>query len=103
MVEAGATRYLPVPPSSPFGAPDTEAAEWHGVIRPGQLLLLYTDGVIDDRGMGAEASMDRLARIVAAGEVEPQSVCQRVIDGLTTERVDDVALLALAVDPIAPS
>lgn len=103
MVEAGATRYLPVPPISPFGAPETEGAEWHGVIRPGQLLLLYTDGVIDDGGIGADASMERLARIVAAGEVEPQSVCQRVIDGLTTERVDDVALLALALDPTAPS
>jgi GAF domain-containing protein len=100
MVEAGEARYLPVAPASPFGAPDTDAAEWRGLIRPGQLLLLYTDGVIDDRGIGAEASMDRLARIVVDGEVEPQAVCQRVIEALTTERVDDVALLALALDPV---
>jgi GAF domain-containing protein len=99
MVEAGGTRYLPVAPASPLGAPETEVAEWHGLIRPGQLLLLYTDGVIDDRGIGAEASMDRLARIVADGEVEPQAVCQRVIEALATERVDDVALLALTLDP----
>jgi hypothetical protein len=62
--------------------------------------LLYTDGVIDDRGIGAEASMDRLAGIVANGEADPQAVCQRVIEGLTTERVDDVALLALALDTV---
>ncbi|HEX4243951.1 MAG TPA: GAF domain-containing protein [Acidimicrobiales bacterium] len=103
MIEAGASHYLPVPPASPFGAPETETGEWHGVIRPGQSLLIYTDGVIDDRGVGAQASMDRLARIVAAGDVEPQAVCQRVIDGLTTERVDDVALLALALEPLTPS
>lgn len=100
MVESGRARYLPVAPASPFGAPDTDAAELHGLIRPGQLLLLYTDGVIDDRRIGAEASMDRLAHIVVDGEVEPQAVCQRVIEALTTERVDDVALLALALDPV---
>ncbi|HEX4217323.1 MAG TPA: GAF domain-containing protein [Acidimicrobiales bacterium] len=98
MVEGGAAWYLPVAPVSPLGAPLTDAAEWHGQIRPGQLLLLYTDGVIDDRGIGPEASMDRLAAIVANGKADPQSVCQRVIEGLTTERVDDVALLALTLD-----
>ncbi len=92
-------RYLPVMPASPFGAPETVATEWHGRIDPGQVLLLYTDGVVDDRRAGAEVSMDRLARTVADGDVEPQAVCQRVIEGLTTERADDVALLALAVDP----
>jgi serine phosphatase RsbU (regulator of sigma subunit) len=99
MVGAEGARYLPVKPASPFGAPETVATEWHGRIEPGQVLLLYTDGVVDDRGAGAEVSMDRLARTVADGEVEPQAVCQRVIEALTTERVDDVALLALAVDP----
>jgi serine/threonine-protein kinase RsbW len=99
MVGAEGARYLPVKPASPFGAPETVATEWHGRIDPGEVLLLYTDGVVDDRGAGAEVSMDRLARTVADGEVEPQAVCQRVIEALTTERVDDVALLALAVDP----
>ncbi len=101
MLESGSARYLPVAPTSPFGAPETEAAEWKGRIRPGQLLLLYTDGVIDDRGIGAEASMERLAGIVADGEADPQAVCQRVIEGLTTERFDDVALLAVALDTVA--
>ncbi len=100
MVGPAGSRYLPVKPASPFGAPETAATEWHGRIDPGQVLLLYTDGVVDDRGVGAEASMDRLAHTVADGEVEPQAVCQRVIEALTTERVDDVALLALAVDPL---
>jgi GAF domain-containing protein len=99
MVEAGATRFVPVTPASPFGAPETEATEWNGVLGPGQVLLLYTDGVIDERRIGVDASMVRLAHIVADGEVEPQAVCQRVIETLT-ERVDDVALLALAMDPV---
>ncbi|MDQ1361094.1 MAG: hypothetical protein QOJ44_1471 [Acidimicrobiaceae bacterium] len=103
MAEAGGARYLPVRPGTPFGAPETEATQWRGHLRPGQVLLLYTDGVIDDRGVGAEVSMDRLARAVADGEVQPQEVCQRVIDALTMERVDDVALLALAVDPVPHS
>jgi serine/threonine-protein kinase RsbW len=92
LIESGRAEYLPVTPTTPLGAPETVANDWEGRLEPGQVLLLYTDGVVDQRsGRG----MDRLAREAAAGEVHPAAVCERVIAMLPRRRLDDVALLAL--------
>jgi serine/threonine-protein kinase RsbW len=88
-------RYLPVVPSTPLGAPATEAANWQGTLRPDQTLLLYTDGALDERHGGSTNNMDRLARVAAGGNLHPSAVCQRILETLPIDRSDDVALLAL--------
>jgi GAF domain-containing protein len=99
LVEPGSASFIPVSPAKPFGSKASQAEDWMGTLGADQLLVLYTDGAIDEREAGPQASMDRLADIAAAcGTTDPQVVCEHIIDALPFERLDDVALLALRFD-----
>ena len=101
VIERGATRYLPVIPSTPLGVRGPEPINWHGTLRSDQVLLLYTDGAIDERQKGCDESMDELAHAAEAAIVDGvdlRVVCDRVVELLSPNRVDDVALLALKLD-----
>jgi serine/threonine-protein kinase RsbW len=96
----GSARFLPVAPSTPLGAPAAPATEWVGTLAPGQVLLLYTDGVLDSRSADPDTSgMERLAGVAGGGEISPVDVCDRVIGALPQHRIDDVALLAFRLVP----
>jgi GAF domain-containing protein len=93
----GAT-FLPVPPGPPLGVDAARAEAWRGRIEPGQVLLAYTDGAVDERAAGSDRSMAHLAEVAADGERTPVAVCDRVVAGIASERRDDVALLALSIE-----
>ena len=99
LVGADGTRFLPVEPSPPLGMSGPPPLMWEGVLDARQVLLAYTDGAIDERSAGSEASMARLAAVAAAGVLTPASVCDRVVSVLDPDRADDVALLALSRSP----
>jgi serine/threonine-protein kinase RsbW len=93
--EDGVARFLPVVPGTPLGAAATDAVNWQGTLRRGEMLLLYTDGVLDERHASSPSNMDHLAEVAARGDLHPDAVCQRIVDMLPGDRTDDVALLAL--------
>ncbi len=92
------TRFLPVLPGPPLGMDAPPATEWRGRLAEGQVLLGYTDGAIDERGIGSDESMSKLRLVASDGDVTPLTVCDRVVEATTADRADDVALLALALD-----
>lgn len=92
----GAATYLPLVPGPPFGIEAPPASEWRRALAPGQVLLGYTDGAVDERGAGSAASMERLAVVAARGQVDPAAVCDRVVAAISHTRADDVALMALS-------
>ena len=98
LIEAGSAHFLPVPPSPPLGAPSSRASNWEGRLERGQVLLLYTDGVLDERSLDGSGGMEQLARVAAGGDPQPQSVCERVARMLPSRRSDDVTLMALRLD-----
>ena len=98
LVARGMTYFLPVPPTTPLGAPASRVRQWSGTLKPGEVLLLYTDGAIDERSSGSEASMERLAKVASDGQLDPTSVCTRIVELLDEDRIDDVALLAVSLD-----
>jgi serine/threonine-protein kinase RsbW len=93
-------QYIPVVPSGPLGTTATkqEAVDWRGRLEPGQTLLLFTDGVIDEREIGAETSMERLADVASDGELSPAAICDRLVRMLPEDRIDDAAMMALQIE-----
>lgn len=99
LVEAGQASFLPVMPTAPLGAPAGPERSWTGTLGPGQVLVLYTDGAIEERALGIDAGRERLVAAAAAGPARPDAVCDRIIASLHADRADDVALLALGRRP----
>jgi PAS domain S-box-containing protein len=71
---------------------------------PGELLLLYTDGVVELRGEDATAGERRLREVLAAHAGEPAAAVVEAVARMAVERQageprDDIALLALRVAP----
>jgi len=93
--------FLPVEPDAPLGAPGAEVDDWHGTLEAHDVVLLYTDGAIDERNAGSEQSMADLAAAVARRAADPATACDLVVDMLDVDRADDVALLAVQFDPVS--
>ena len=90
--------FLDVRPGPPLGAPAAATPTWRGTLAGNGALLLYTDGLIENRTVELEPGMRHLAE-TAAGVTDPELLCDKVLATLATEPRDDVALLALARRP----
>jgi serine/threonine-protein kinase RsbW len=95
LVGEDGARYLDVTPTPPLGVESAAAVETQFTLHEGPVLVCYTDGAIDERVIGSEASMQRLAAVAAGeGAVRPGPVLDRVVAMLDPKRLDDVALVA---------
>jgi PAS domain S-box-containing protein len=73
------------------------------VLEAGSLVLLYSDGLIERRGELLGDGLERLALAGSALVAEPiESVCDRLVEalGVDSSRADDIALLALRLEPV---
>ncbi|MBX6371921.1 MAG: SpoIIE family protein phosphatase [Acidothermus sp.] len=97
VVEGQDSWFIPVEPSPPFGTPGGGASSWRGVLRPGALVVFYTDGLVEDRHFDIDDGMRRLSDIVLAHAGEhPATLADHILAGLLgEERGDDVAVLVL--------
>ncbi|MGH9039656.1 MAG: PP2C family protein-serine/threonine phosphatase [Acidimicrobiia bacterium] len=66
-------------------------------LESGAVLVLYTDGLVEDRRRSLDAGLEELATTLAGPVVDAPEVCDRIIGTLLADRLqeDDVALLAL--------
>lgn len=111
----GAARYLPPTGSGPLGTGSATAVK-SADLEPGEVLLLYSDGLIEQPGRSLEAGLARLAEVAgdAAADRTPRAdvdaspadrVCRLTVELLTRVSYgDDVTLLAaqrLAAAPAA--
>ncbi|MFF0779085.1 SpoIIE family protein phosphatase [Streptomyces sp. NPDC003720] len=94
-----------VPASAPLGLGGYpfETAELY--LPEGAQLLLYTDGLVEDRGQDIDVGMERLRRALdGAGDRSPEETCRTVIDTLKpAHSSDDIALLAARTRRFPPS
>ncbi|SCL48991.1 SpoIIE family protein phosphatase [Micromonospora peucetia] len=81
----------------PIGAiPDTTYRTVEGELAAGSRLLLYTDGLIEDRQLGIDAALARLRQDAATPGEHVTDLIDAVVEGVVGRPLrDDVAVLAL--------
>jgi anti-sigma regulatory factor (Ser/Thr protein kinase)/GAF domain-containing protein len=88
---------LNIAPAAPLGAvPYGSCGEVEVPLGPGEMLMLYTDGLVERPGIPLTDSIDAL-RGVAGGAPSPEDLCRRAFDELVPAGGprDDVAIVVL--------
>lgn len=94
----GTTRYLDDIGSPPIAVfDDPEFADNSDVLAPGDLLMLFTDGLVERRDEDIDRGLARLAEAVAGVEPGAEAIDAIIAPLLDTDRRDDVAVLVLRV------
>ena len=80
---------------------EVEYEEWHGTLRAGSTVVLYTDGLVERRDRGLDEGLALLADAAAGAAGKPGEFVDELVAALlgTEERGDDVAVLAVRLDP----
>jgi anti-sigma regulatory factor (Ser/Thr protein kinase) len=108
----GVPGFVDVRPGLPLGVPpalieDASAGyeECSVALEPGATLLMFTDGLVEDRETPVGAGLDRLAAGFA-GQVPPdaESACEAALRlmGRDTSHDDDTAVLAMRASVVVP-
>ncbi|KUL47673.1 histidine kinase [Streptomyces sp. NRRL F-4489] len=92
---------LPAGPPLGLGGMPFETAELS--LAEGTQIVLYTDGLVEERSRDFDVGMDLLAHTLAGAERSPEEHCRAVLDALLPTRPhDDVALLIARTRTLGP-
>ena len=80
----------PLGASTSYSFQQTEFA-----LDPGEILLLYTDGLIERRGHRLSEGLAELAVAASEAPLDAELMCARLIDAMPPDGSDDVALLTV--------
>ena len=96
----GATSYLGGATGIPLGVLQyAPYAEERFFVEPGEMLVLFTDGLVERRGESIDARLEFLAEQVRANVPSDGAWCDHVVDAMIgSRRDDDVAVLGIRVD-----
>lgn len=96
-----APRYLEVDPGPPIGTVPGRYPEIVATVPAGSTLVLYTDGLVENRDESLEDGLARLREALVELRLPPEAVCDHVLRRLGRERGadDDVALLVISHEP----
>ncbi|HKP20225.1 MAG TPA: SpoIIE family protein phosphatase, partial [Thermoleophilaceae bacterium] len=90
------------PPLGVFDNPDH--IETTMELTPGSTIVLYTDGLVEERGVSIDQGLEAL-RLAASQDVcHPDELCERLVESMLAIHAanDDIAVLALRALPVAP-
>jgi len=90
----GRPSFVELDPSPPLGCPPGPVVAVRGQLEPGDLILLYTDGLIESRDDTLDVGLRQLAEVAGRVGTHPERFCSEILAGLHRERTDDIALLA---------
>jgi GAF domain-containing protein/anti-sigma regulatory factor (Ser/Thr protein kinase) len=95
----GSVDYLDVTPGPPLGTGEGGYTELRVTLPEGATVLLYTDGLVEDRRLPIDEGLATLAA-AAAVSPEPELLCDRALVALgrDSEHDDDTAMLAVHVN-----
>ncbi len=101
----GRAEFLKGAPDPPLGVFETPShSETEIALEPGSTVILYTDGLVEQRGVSIDAGLDALRAAAANPGEDPEALCDRLMAAMLEvhEPNDDVALLVLRSLPVAP-
>ncbi len=101
ILDGGGAWFPPVAPAPPLGAPARPVQVWEGNLAPGAAVILFTDGLVEDRQRDVDEGTRRLAAAArSVPSMEPEVIADHILAGLSgSERADDVALLVVRRRP----
>ncbi|MFI6445642.1 SpoIIE family protein phosphatase [Kitasatospora sp. NPDC050543] len=92
---------LPAGPPLGLGGLPFETAELH--LPEGSRLVLYSDGLIEDRHRDIDTALDQLRRTLAHPDRSPEETCRAVLDAVAPDKpADDVTLLVARTRALPP-
>jgi anti-sigma regulatory factor (Ser/Thr protein kinase) len=100
----GEPSYLEGGRTLPLGVmPSIEYPEAHAVLDPGSTLVMYTDGLVEERGASIDAGLEALKEAAAAGPADPDALCDHIVTRLLATRAatDDIAVLVVRTVPMS--
>jgi anti-sigma regulatory factor (Ser/Thr protein kinase) len=100
----GSSSFLTGTQAPPLGAVPYPGFEQDRVpIDSGSTLALFTDGLVERRGTSLTQRLEALRRVVEEGPTAPDGLCEAALGEMLAGQSldDDVALLALKLEPLA--
>jgi len=93
----GVARLLELDPGLPLGVGGAEFVEREVCLDPGSLLMLYTDGLVEDRIAPLDEGLQRLVTAMSGAPSSAQQSCSRALQAMGREagHDDDMAVLAV--------
>ncbi|MFC8240189.1 SpoIIE family protein phosphatase [Streptomyces chartreusis] len=90
----GSVEFVDLPACPPLGLGGMPFETVELELAEGSRLVLYTDGLVEDRHRDIDAGLDDLRAVLAGADRSPEDTCEAVLDALLPARPgDDVALL----------
>ncbi|MFJ1654522.1 SpoIIE family protein phosphatase [Streptomyces sp. NPDC088337] len=90
----GTVEFVDLPPTPPLGLGGVPFETVELELAEGSQLVLYTNGLIEDRSRDLDAGLDTLRTVLACVGRGPEDTCEAVLDALLPARPgDDVAML----------
>jgi len=91
--------------SVPLGVGEGEWEDVEIKLDPGSRLVLYTDGLVEERDVSLDAGLERLREAALAAPDDPDALCEAIVHALGREESlgDDVTVMAVGTVPVAPA
>jgi serine phosphatase RsbU (regulator of sigma subunit)/anti-sigma regulatory factor (Ser/Thr protein kinase) len=90
------------PPLGVFDSPDH--LETTVELTPGSTIVLYTDGLVEERGVSIDQGLEALRLAASQDTCHPEELCERLVESMLAihSADDDIAVLAVRALPTAP-
>ncbi|WP_436847843.1 SpoIIE family protein phosphatase [Streptomyces coeruleorubidus] len=99
----GAVEFVDLPSGPPLGLGGLPFETVELELAEGSQLVLYTDGLIEDRMRELDSGLELLRSVLARPDRAPEETCEAVLDALLPARPsDDVALLVARTHALGP-
>jgi PAS domain S-box-containing protein len=101
----GDADYLQIAPNPPLGVFESlNHREMSTRLEPGATIVLYTDGLVEERGVSIDHGLEALRLAASQDTCHPAELCERLVAAMLAIHPanDDIAVLALRALPTAP-